>query len=190
MNKLIYVFFLLSTLSFSMEGIDIGSEAPNLKLKTIQGETLDLRISNKPLVLVFFRGSWCPYCINQLKSIKKDLFKKVKDKADLVAISVDRKKIAKKMKDKYNFDFHIVSDPKAKTLKAFNIVNKLDESLVKKYKAAYKIDVEADSGEKHHMVAHPAVFIIENSKIIFSDIQTDYKVRTDNSKILKALSAK
>ena len=91
------------------------------------------------------------------------------------------------MKDEYKFSFTVLSDPKAKSLQAFNIVNKLDDKLVKKYKASYKIDVEADSGETHHMVAHPAVFIIKNGKIAFADVQTDYKVRTDNQDILKAL---
>ena len=62
--------------------------------------------------------------------------------------------------------------------------------MVAKYKSSYKIDVEGDSGEKHHIIAHPAVFIIENGKIIYVDVHTNYKERTKNSEILKIISQK
>jgi len=58
---------------------------------------------------------------------------------------------------------------------------------VTKYKSSYKIDVEGYSGENHHMVAHPAVFIIKDGKVSFADAHLDYKKRTENSKILEAL---
>jgi len=91
------------------------------------------------------------------------------------------------MKRNNNFSFTVLTDPKAKSLKAFNIINKLSDDLVAKYKSSYKIDVEGDSGESHHMVAHPAVFIIKDGKVSFADVHLDYKKRTENSMILEAL---
>lgn len=180
--KKILMTLLLPTLAFSITGIKVGDKVPSIELKDTEGKVVNLKETK---VLVFYRGSWCPYCIKQLEAIEKDL--PADSKAKLVAISVDNLKVAKKMKDKFKFSFQIVSDPKAKSLQAFKIANKLDDQLVAKYKASYKIDVEADSGETHHMVAHPAVFIVKKGIITFADINTNYKVRTDNKDIIKAL---
>jgi peroxiredoxin len=188
MHKIILLglVFLLNS-AHALEGLKKNSAAPLLALTDLAGKSIDFSKEKKKSVLVFYRGSWCPYCMKQLKSIQKDIIGKLGSEAQLIAISVDSKKVAKKMKRNFGLDFRVISDPKAKSLKAFNIVNQLDGELVKKYKSAYKIDVEGDSGEVHHMVAHPAVFVIQNGKVLFADVHTDYKVRTKNSDILKAL---
>ena len=186
MKLLIILLFTVQSL-FAFDGVKLGSETPIDKLNTTSNKEISLKKHSKPLVLVFFRGSWCPYCITQLKEINKTLIPKIQGKADLLAISVDKLKKTKMLKDKQSLNFDLVSDPKAKTLVAFNIINKLESDLVKKYKNSYGIDIEGDSGETHHMIAHPAVFIIKNGKVVFADVHTDYKQRTANADILKAL---
>ena len=179
--------FFSSFYSFSMTGLEVGQKVPELSLKDTKGEKVDFNNNPKTIVAIFFRGSWCPYCVKQLKTVEDDLVKKVGENVEIVAISVDKLSVAKKMKNQFKFSFQVISDPLAKSLKAFKIINKLDDSLVQKYKASYKIDVEGDSGQTHHMVAHPAVFIIKNGKIAYADIHVNYKERTKNSEILKKL---
>lgn len=183
MKILSLMFLFLTQSSFAMTGLEVGAIAPDITLTDTEGKSFNFSKLDKDTVVVFYRGAWCPYCIKQLDSIQKELH----NKAQVVAISVDRLPVAKKMKAKKDYDFRVVSDPKVESLKAFNIVNKLDDDLVKKYKASYKIDVEGDSGETHHMVAHPAVFIIKKGKITFSEVQTDYKIRSKNATILDRL---
>lgn len=190
MKYLLTLVMLVSTnYAFSLEGLKVGDKAPAISIETLNGETINFSKLDKT-ALVFYRGAWCPYCIKQLDSIQKEVLPKIGDRSTIIAISVDKKSVAKKMKASRDYGFQVISDPKAKTLKAFNIVNKLDDELVKKYKSAYKIDVEADSGETHHMVAHPAVFIIRDGMITYADIHTDYKKRTKNSEILERLTLK
>lgn len=176
---------LIPQLCFSLTGLKVGDKAPDLNFRNTEGKSFELSKIKGKSVFIFYRGSWCPYCVKQLKAVQSDVMGKIDKRAQLFAISVDRRSVAKKMKDRNKFKFHVVSDPKAKTLMAFNIVNKLEKKLVEKYKASYGIDVEGDSGETHHMVAHPAVFILENGKVIFADVHTNYKERTRNSEILK-----
>lgn len=187
MKLLLMSLLLLPSLAFSMSGLKVGDSVPSLKLKTTAGQIVDMSDLEQTSVLVFYRGAWCPYCLKQLKDVEKELMSAKPAAVNVYAISVDRDVVAKKMKDKNKFSFEVVSDPKALSLKAFNIVNKLDDKLVKKYKSSYSIDVEADSGEKHHMVAHPGVFIVKSGKIIFADVHTNYKERTSNKDILNAL---
>lgn len=188
MKYICFLCLIFLTNAFSMTGLYKGDKAPNFELRDTEGRQFIMKDQVKKTVLVFFRGSWCPYCIKQLQSINEEVIDKLdNDSTQLVAISVDKPIVAKKMKKKFNLKFTVLSDSKAQSLKAFKIVNKISDDLVSKYKSSYKIDVEADSGETHHMIAHPAVFIIEKGKVTFSDVQTDYKKRTKNSEILKAL---
>jgi peroxiredoxin len=187
MNKLLLLCFIIPQFAFGMIGLKVGDTAPDINIKDTEGKVFNFFKNPEVTIAVFYRGAWCPYCLKQLKNIQSELVEKVSGKAQIVAISVDKLKIAKKMKRNNNFSFKVLTDPKAKSLKAFNIINKLSDDLVAKYKSSYKIDVEGDSGETHHMLAHPAVFIIKDGKITFADIHKDYKKRTENSKILEAL---
>ena len=46
----------------------IGETIPNAKVLNSEGKALELNdiLSQKPTVLVFYRGGWCPYCNRQL----------------------------------------------------------------------------------------------------------------------------
>lgn len=185
--KLLMLLLMLSSQAFALTGLKVGDKTPQIDLRTLEGKKINLESSQKK-VLLFYRGAWCPYCMKQLKSVEKNILQKIKsNKAEIYVVSVDSKKVASKMKRNHKFNLNVISDPKAKVLKAFNIVNKLDDKLVEKYKNSYGIDVEADSGEKHHMVAHPAVFIVQNGKVLFADVHKNYKQRTDNQTILSEL---
>jgi peroxiredoxin len=185
MKNLLLIALLLPQLALSMTGLSVGDSAPNLSFKDTDGREVNFSSETKTTVAVFYRGAWCPYCMTQLNSIESDVMKSLGDNVQVVAISVDKIKNAKKMKSKFKYSFRVISDPQAISLTVFKIINQLSDELVKKYKSAYKIDVEADSGEKHHIVAHPAVFIIKKGKITYADIHLGYKERTKNADILK-----
>lgn len=186
MKHILAVLFTLMTWA-DTPGLKVGDPAPNIELKGVSGQIYKLNELKKKTALVFYRGSWCPYCLKQLQSIQSDVIYNIGKNSQLLVISVDHPIVAKRMKLKNKFSFDVISDQKAKSLIAFKIVNKLDDELVKKYKESYKIDIEGDSGEVHHMVAHPGVFIIDNGKVIYSDVHTNYKDRTKNSEIIKIL---
>jgi thiol-disulfide isomerase/thioredoxin len=51
----------------------IGQAAPNSKLQTVDGDPVSLKAltMQKPTVLIFYRGGWCPYCNSQLAGLKE-----------------------------------------------------------------------------------------------------------------------
>ncbi len=185
MKSLLCFLFLIQS-SFALEGLKVGAQAPQVQMKSTEGEVIDLS-SSTPTVLVFYRGAWCPYCMKQLKDISSDLAPKLRGKARLVAISVDPRKVAAKMKERYVLNFDIVSDPEGKILKDFNIVNEVSMDLSKKYKSTYEFEIKDSKGHIQTMIAHPAVYIVKSGKITFADIHKNYKERTENTLILKSL---
>src|ERR1700737_382895 len=74
--------FLLTTISISFlwaqnkpEGLFINSKAPDFKLKDQDGKDVSLRELKKkgPVVIVFYRGNWCPYCNKYLQRLQDSL---------------------------------------------------------------------------------------------------------------------
>ncbi|HVE60979.1 MAG TPA: redoxin domain-containing protein, partial [Chitinophagaceae bacterium] len=53
------------------EGLFINSKAPDFKVQDQSGVEQSLKELRKkgPVVLIFYRGNWCPYCNKELKRL-------------------------------------------------------------------------------------------------------------------------
>jgi peroxiredoxin len=170
----------------------VGDSIPDVTLRTEDGKEVNLRklVSEKPSVLIFYRGGWCPFCTRHLKDlagIESDL---EKQGAQLVAISIDTPVKLKATPDHDKLGYRLLSDSDAHAAKAFGIAFTVEDALVKKYKDSYKIDLEAAAGNKNHILPHPAVFVADTSgKLRFAHFNPDYKVRLEPKQILEAARA-
>lgn len=169
----------------------IGDAVPDVTLRTEDDKEVSLRrlVSEKPTVLIFYRGGWCPFCNRHLQSlagIEKDL---EKAGVQLLAISMDQPSKLKTTPDREKLHYRLLSDSDAVAAKAFGIAFKVDDATVEKYKG-YGINLDAASGRDHHILPHPAVFIADTAgKICFAHVNPDYKVRLEPKKILEAAQA-
>ncbi len=78
--------------------LDSGDAFPNLILKTIDGGEIrtENRLKSSWNVILFYRGSWCPFCKTQLKSFQSGLEKLSAEGIGVMAISVDSLEDSKK----------------------------------------------------------------------------------------------
>ncbi len=191
---LLTCFLLLTTLLFaqpSPKPLEVGDSIPDVKLRTEENEQVSLRklVSAKPTVLIFYRGGWCPFCNRHLQSlagIEDDLNRAG---AQLLAISMDQPAKLKATPDRGKLHYRLLSDSDAVAVKAFGIAFKVDDATVEKYKT-YGINLDAASGKEHHILPHPAVFIVNTNGVIrFAHVNPDYKVRLEPAKILEAARA-
>jgi peroxiredoxin len=86
-----------------------GDRFPALTITLPGGDTLDLAgaLAGDFAVVLFFRGSWCPYCIGQLRA-----FQRAKDDlaavgARVVALSVDDEATTQALIDKHHLEFPV-----------------------------------------------------------------------------------
>ncbi len=169
----------------------LGSAVPEVNLQTVAGAdtTLKTLLAGKPAVLVFYRGGWCPFCnlqLSNLRLIEKDL---TAAGYQLVAISPDRPEELRRTLDKHAMSYTLVSDHHAEAIKAFGIGFVLDAETTGKY-AKFGIDIDQASGEQHHGLPVPSVFIIDGAGTIqFEYVHPDYKVRVPSEVILAAAQA-
>lgn len=173
-------------------GLSVGDSAPDFTAPTYDGGmvTLSSAYAKGPVVLIFYRGAWCPFCSLHLKSFqeKKSEFDLLG--ASIIAVSVDKPEYLKQMSDKNALSFSVVSDAQAEILKNYHVLYTVPAELAEKYKNEYQIDLEAHSGRSDHTIAVPATYVIApGGKIIFAYSNEDYKVRTKPEEVLDVLKA-
>jgi peroxiredoxin len=168
-----------------------GMKAPEFDLLDAAGSPVhfDPEKLEKPLVLSFFRGGWCPYCNLHLAEMRKaeaDL----KDMGfDIWFISIDQPDLLYASLKDPDIGYTVLSDSKLSATRAFGLAFRMPDDMVKKY-LEYGIDLEGSSGETHHVLPAPATFIIGTDGIIqFQYTNPDYKVRLHPDILLAAARA-
>lgn len=147
-----------------MDPVKTGETAPDFSLKAHDGSTVTLSELDSPVVLVFYRGYWCPFCGRQLSEMRGLL--KPGDKVKLFAISVDPpersidliKKIEKDGQGKVEYTF--LSDPGHQIIDSYGL-----------FDPAYV-------GKGVEGIPHPAVYVLDkNRKVVWSKVEPDYRKR-------------
>ena len=171
-------------------GSQVGTTAPDFTGETYRGTTVRLSdlYLNGPVVLIFYRGAWCPYCNLHLKAFQGK-FTEFKDLGvTILAVSVDKPQYAQKTVQDDALGFEVISDPGAEILEKYNVIYRVPPDLANKYLNEYKIDLQIHSGRNDHIIAVPATYVIDKTgKIVFAYANEDYKVRTQPQEIIDFL---
>lgn len=194
--KLMGMVLLVVALSFlgacakeAPEQAKVGDKLPTLVFTDAFNQPFDINkaLTRGPVVLIYYRGGWCPYCNTHLKELRKIEAQVLAKGYQLFAISPDRPSELAKTSQKHDLGYTLLSDSSMTGAQALGIAFTLDEATLAKYND-YGIDLEQASGEDHHMLPKPAVFVVgTDGNIKFAYVNADYKVRLDNSSLLEAL---
>lgn len=170
----------------------VGATAPDPSLKTLDGKDIKLKnaLGGKPTVVIFYRGGWCPFCnahLSELAAIEGDIRKRG---YQIIAISPDLPAELAKMADKDHLTYKLYSDSTAEAMKKFGVAFRVDDATYAKYRDSFHIDLERSSGQTHHILPVPSVFVVDKTgKIIFVHSDPNYKIWLKGSEILKALGS-
>ncbi len=165
-----------------------GMNAPAFTVKDANNELFHFLPGemDKPVVLSFFRGGWCPYCNLHLAEMRHAEEQLKAMGFDIWFISMDKPELLLESLDDPDIGYTIFSDASLEATRAFGLAFRLDDALVKKYKT-YNIDIEKVSGENHHVLPAPATYIIGTDGVInFAYINPNYKVRLHPDVLLAA----
>ena len=104
----------------------------------------------------------------------------------VIAISADRPAELTKSREAKGLGYTLYSDSSLTAARAFGIAFQLDDAMVAQYKK-YGVDLEASSGQTHHQLPVPSVFLVEaGGTIRWVYSNPDYQVRPENSALLAA----
>lgn len=167
----------------------VGEFVPEVKLKNINGKKIMFTsvYTKKKTVLVFYRGGWCPHCNKQLNKLRKVYSQIKKLGFQLIAISPDKpSKLRMTLKD-HKLPYILLSDSKAVMTSLFGLSYRVKDS-TNNFLKSKGIDIQNSSGEKHQMLPHPSVYVIDRTgKIHFSYVNPDYKTRLDEKVLISVL---
>lgn len=168
--------------------IKVGAKIPPLKLPTVDGNLFDLNaaFSQKPTVLVFYRGGWCPFCNRQLSQIRKIHPELLSMGYQVIAVSADRSEKLAETMQKDSLDYTLLSDSKTFAAQALGLAFRVEENVVQRYKQN-RMDLDDASGERHHILPVPAAFVVGTDGVVkFEYVNPDYRTRIDPDVLLAA----
>jgi peroxiredoxin len=104
----------------------------------------------------------------------------------VIAISADQPTKLEESRKANNLGYTLYSDSALTAARAFGIAFQLSNDEVRVY-LEYGIDLETASGQKHHQLPVPSVFLVEaGGTIRWVYSNPNYEIRPDNAAILKA----
>ena len=193
MKKLLFISLLfigctnqlsIPTVAEDISPILIGEKLPNANFQNAEGEYVQLKavLEEKPTVLVFYRGGWCPYCNVQLSGLVEIEEDVLELGYQIVAISPDDYKNLQSTIENNSTKYKLLSDPNGKFIKEIGIAFKTSSSL-KEY-----ITGKGQKGETSSVMPAPTVMIVDKKGVIkFEYINPNYKERISGEMLLSVL---
>lgn len=180
---------ILSLAQLSPKGLLVNDKAPEFSAKDQHGKLINLTAELKrgPVVVVFYRGQWCPYCNRQLKELQDSLSFINAKGATLLAVSPEKLENISKTIEKTKASYAVLFDEGLKIMKSYDVAFNVDSNMVEKYKK-FGIDFYDANGSNGATLPVPAVYIInKEGVIIFKHFDPDYKKRVSVQEILSHL---
>lgn len=167
-----------------------GTIIPAVSLTSVSGGQVDLSsFSKTPTIAIFYRGGWCPYCNRHLSAIQGIKDKLTEMGYQIVAISPDKVEELKRTSEGQQLDYQLLSDSKGEAARVFGIAFDAAKEYKPKYGNRVVGMLENASGENHHQLPVPSVFILKNGKVEYSYSNPDYTARLSAEDLLEAAKA-
>lgn len=172
------------------KGLNIGDDAPKLNFTTADNKkaTLQSYYKKQPVVIIFYRGYWCPVCNKHLSEFAQKAKQIETAGAKLIAISSESYDNVAKTKEQTGANFTIISDTDGSIRKAFDVNFKVTEEYHAMIQDKLKASIAETNANKQAELPVPATFIIDKSgKIVYKQFNPNYKIRASVEDILNNL---
>lgn len=167
-----------------------GMQAPTFRVIDVDGEVMEIDPAKleKPVILTFYRGGWCPYCNMHLAELRTAEAELTEMGFDVWFVSPDRPELLAEGDDS-EYGYRLFSDVEMNAAQAFGIAFRLDDETFERY-VGFGNDLNQRSGDDHQALPAPATFIIgTDGKIQFGYVNPDYSVRLAPEVLLAAANA-
>jgi len=169
--------------------LPVGSSAPEFALKDSNGKLVrsaDL-LATGPLVIKFFRGRWCPYCMTELETWR-DLYGSLRERgAVMVAIGPQIERQSDFMARQHGLPFPVLSDPGNQVATQFGIVWTVPDYL-RDYYRSILVNIPFVNGDQSWTLPLPATSVISREgRIVFAEAHADFRVRPEPAEAMGVL---
>ncbi|SDA57931.1 peroxiredoxin family protein [Mesorhizobium qingshengii] len=155
--------------------VSVGALAPDFS--AIDAEGMPFHLSNlrgEPVLIKFFRGYWCPYCIAELKQLDDSAKEFAALGIKLVALSSDRVDELRPFKQKQNWDITLLADPEL-------VVHR-------QYRVEFR-KFSPKRGPFRDLAIPTTILIDRDGRVLLLEQTSDFRVRPQASMILAKAKA-
>ena len=171
--------------------LPVGAVAPEFELKDSTGRLVRSRdlLAVGPLVVKFFRGRWCSYCVTELEAWR-DLYGTLRERgALLVAISPETQRQSDFAVQQHGLPFPLLHDPGARLAEQFGLVYTVPE-YHQRYLKSILVNLPFLNGETSWRLPLPAAYVIgRDGRVAFADAHADFRVRPEPQDVLATVDS-
>jgi peroxiredoxin len=167
----------------------VGAKAPAFELTDHHGKLVSSTelLTKSRLVICFFRGRWCPFCVGQLEAMNRLMPELEEFGASLIAISPQTVQQSFFMADQHKLHFSLLSDVGNEVARQFGLVYRVPEFQQAVYRRAF-INLPLANGDESWELPIPATYILEQDcSVLYASGNPDYTERPEPGKILSAV---
>jgi peroxiredoxin len=168
----------------------VGGKAPAFELQDHNGKfvsSTDLLHKGR-LVICFFRGRWCPFCVGQLEAMNLVLPQIEQAGASLVTISPQTVQQSFFMVDQHKLRFLLLSDAGNHVARQFGLVYRVPDEQQAIYRRAF-VNLPFANGDDSWELPISATFILDrDGTILYASADENYTQRPEPREIARQLT--
>jgi peroxiredoxin len=172
------------------KAIEVGEKAPTFTANDHLGNTIVLEelLKKGSVILVFYRGQWCPICNKHLKDFQSQLSELQRHGASVLAVTPEKPEYIDKTIEKTNIDLPVIHDDRYAIMKAYGVAFKEAKAKTFLYNVMLKADFKKAHGDSEVVLPVPATYIIGRDGLIkYVHFDPDYKKRSNPTELIKYL---
>ena len=172
------------------QALQLGDAVPDLTLPDALNTPVRLAAlwQRGPLVLIFYRGGWCPYCNLELRAWQHHLAALKHMGAQLVAVSPQTPDNSLSTAEKNELAFPVLSDSGLQAATAFGVAFEMPPELIALYSSVGN-DLPVLNGNGRWVLPVPATYVIDrDGRVAYAHVEADYRERAEPAAVLAAVA--
>lgn len=172
------------------KGIKVGEEAPKIVAVSLNGDTINSNeiLKEKNIVLIFYRGKWCPVCNRYLSNLNDSLSYITNKNTVVLVVGPETFENSEKIIDKSAANFTLVPDTSLQILTDYDVLFHVTSFYQNKVRAGRLTDIAKNNNQKEAVLPVPATYIIgKGGKIIYRQFDFNYTKRATVKEIIEHL---
>lgn len=181
----------LADAGIAERALQVGARAPDFSLPNAQGGTWELSaaLEKGPVVLSFYRGSWCPFCDLQLRAYQEALPAIHELGAELAAVSPQTPNYAQADIESKHLTFPVLTDAQNTVARHYGLVFALSDAL-KGLQEGFGNPLPKFNGDESWELPMPGTFVINRNGLVeLAHVDPNYMQRLEPAAIIDTLRA-
>ena len=165
-------------------GLKTGQKAPDFHAIDQNGQKISLyeTLKTEKVILTFYRGAWCRYCMGQFKDYQDSLSLINEKGATIIAVSPEHEDGIAKTAKTSKAEFSLIHDEGLKIMLEYEVIS------VEKVAEYEQQKEETGEDNQHKFLPVPALYVIEqDGTISYVSFNPNYRVRESVSTLLEQL---